>query len=84
MVHYFLVRDRFTHTMVEQFVLYALGRDLGASDERTVDAMVERLGREDAKFSALITGVVTSFPFLNRRNADLPSAKDAKPALARP
>lgn len=78
-------RDRFTRTLVEQFLLYALGRDLGAADERTVDAVVERLGREDAKFSALITGVVTSFPFLNRRNADLPPVKNPKPTtVARP
>ena len=78
-------RDRFTRTLVEQFLLYAMGRDLGVADERTVDAVVERLSREDSKFSALITGVVTSFPFLNRRNADLPPVKDTKPAaVARP
>jgi hypothetical protein len=78
-------RDRFIRTLVEQFLLYALGRDAVAADERTVDAVVERLGREDTRFSALVTGVVTSFPFLNRRNADLPPVKDAKPTtVARP
>lgn len=77
-------RERFVRTLVEQFLLYALGRDLVAADERTVQAVVDRLGREDFRFSALIDGVVTSYPFLHRRNADVPPPKAPRSAAKTP
>ena len=42
---------------------YALGRGLDRSDRRAVDHIVQRLAREQYRFSALVLAVVESEPF---------------------
>jgi hypothetical protein len=61
-------RARFVRTLVEQCFSYALGRDLAPVDETSVQQVIERLDAGSYRFSDLVLGVVTSYPFLNRRN----------------
>jgi hypothetical protein len=68
-------RPRFTRNLVEQFLLYALGRDRITADEALIDDLVAKLGSDNHRFSTLITGVVTSTPFTLRKNAELADAK---------
>jgi Protein of unknown function (DUF1592)/Protein of unknown function (DUF1588)/Protein of unknown function (DUF1587)/Protein of unknown function (DUF1595)/Protein of unknown function (DUF1585) len=64
--------ERFPRCMTEKLYTYALGRapDLrtsGHMDEDTLAALVEDLQQNDFDFAKLITGIVTSEPFLKRR-----------------
>lgn len=60
----------FYRCMTEKLLTYALGRGLEYYDEHTVDKIVERLEREQGKFSALLMGVIQSAPFQKQRRAD--------------
>ncbi|MBA3699857.1 MAG: DUF1592 domain-containing protein [Planctomycetes bacterium] len=68
-------RAKFTNTLVEQFLLYALGRDLITADQAVIAELVTKLEADNHRFSTLIAGVATSTPFMLRKNADLPEAK---------
>ena len=46
---------------------YALCRQLEGYDEIVVDRLVETIARDDYHMQSLITEIVTSYPFLNRR-----------------
>ncbi|PYM10420.1 MAG: hypothetical protein DME18_16330, partial [Verrucomicrobia bacterium] len=48
---------------------YALGRGVEYYDVETVDAIVERLEKQEGRISALLMGIVESAPFQKRRNA---------------
>ena len=55
---------------------YALGRGLEYYDVHTVDQIVDRLERENGKFSALLMGIIESNAFQKRRNkADEPKVE---------
>lgn len=58
----------FYRTMTEKVLTYALGRGLEYYDVETVDEIVDRLQRENGRFSAIITGVIDSAPFQKRRD----------------
>ncbi|HEX3132497.1 MAG TPA: DUF1592 domain-containing protein [Planctomycetota bacterium] len=68
-------RPRFSHNLVEQFLLYALGRDQILADEALIADLVSKLDTDNHRFSTLVTGVVTSTPFTLRKNAELTDAK---------
>jgi hypothetical protein len=68
-------RPRFVRNLVQQFLLYALGRDPITADEALIDDLVARLAADNHRFSTLITGVVTSTPFTLRKNAEVADAK---------
>lgn len=68
-------RPRFVRNLVEQFLLYALGRDRITADEALIDDLVAKLDSDNHRFSTLITGVVTSTPFTLRKNAEVADAK---------
>jgi hypothetical protein len=51
---------------------YALGRGVEYHDVEAVDRIVERLEKEDGKFSALLNGIVESAPFQRTRPAAEP------------
>jgi hypothetical protein len=61
-------RRDFYHCLTEKFMTYALGRGPEYYDVEAVDRIVDRLEREDGRFSALLTGVIESAPFQKRRN----------------
>jgi hypothetical protein len=68
-----ILRERhaldFYRCVTEKMLTYALGRGLEATDEHTLDLIVQRLTENGGKFSALIQGVIESAPFQKQRNA---------------
>ncbi len=60
----------FYRCLTEKLLTYALGRGLEYYDEYTVDQIVERLDREQGKFSALLMGIIESAPFQKQRRPD--------------
>lgn len=69
--------SEFYRCVTEKLLTYALGRGLEATDEHTLDLIVQRLQASDGKFSALMQGVIESAPFQKQRNpaklADIPA-----------
>jgi hypothetical protein len=57
----------FYRCLTEKIMTYALGRGLEYYDVETVDRIVDRLEADDGRFSALLTGVIESAPFQQRR-----------------
>ncbi len=58
----------FYRCLAEKMLTYSLGRGLEPSDVETIDRIVERLDRQDGRFSALLMGVIESPAFQMRRN----------------
>jgi len=63
-------RIDFYRTLTEKMLTYALGRGLEYYDVETVDKIVDRLQQNDGHFSALLSGVIESTPFEERRSSD--------------
>ncbi len=57
----------FKATLTEKMMTYALGRGVESYDHCAVDAIVTKMGAQGDKMSALIVGIVTSEPFLKRK-----------------
>jgi hypothetical protein len=58
--------NAFAQAMTEKMLIYGLGRGLERYDRPVVKQIVSRLAANDYRFSALVEGIVTSLPFLNR------------------
>lgn len=65
-------KDELARNLAEKLLAYALCRQLEGYDEIVVDGIVENLARDGFRMQTLITEVVTSYPFLNRRVEPLP------------
>jgi hypothetical protein len=63
-------RESFYRCLTEKMLIYALGRGLEYYDTETVDRIVDRLSRENGRFSVLLSGIVESAPFQKRRNPE--------------
>jgi hypothetical protein len=59
-------RGDFCRCLAEKMLTYALGRGLATYDRCAVRHVLQRLEAADYRFSALVTGIVTSDPFLLR------------------
>ena len=59
-------KDLFARSLSEKVLTYALGRGLEYYDKCALDKIVEGLGKNDYRFSVLLTEVVKSEPFLMR------------------
>ena len=57
----------FTRCITEKMLTYALGRGLERYDRRTVNGIVKAVAADEYKFQTLISEVVRSLPFQNRR-----------------
>jgi hypothetical protein len=53
--------------LTEKLLAYALCRQLDGYDHIIVDQMMKTIANEDHKMQTLITEIVSSYPFLNRR-----------------
>jgi hypothetical protein len=62
-------RDEFARTLTEKVFVYALGRRLEGYDRREVTRVVESMMAREYRLSALLEGVVTSYPFRFRKAA---------------
>ena len=63
--------------LVEKMLAYALGRKLDGYDEIVVDDLMSDLAGDGYRMRAIITGVVTSYPFTYRR-IEAPRRPNAK------
>ena len=59
-------KDVFVRCVAEKMLTYALGRGLEAYDRRAVNTIVDALGKENDRFSALLIEIVKSDPFQKR------------------
>lgn len=68
-------RNAFAECLTEKLMIYALGRGLEGFDRTATRKIVTRLGQEDYRFSALISGIVESVPFqMGRADSSSPGA----------
>jgi hypothetical protein len=63
-------KDDFTRCITEKLLTYALGRGLEYYDRPTINRIVQAVGENDYRFSALVSEIVRSEPFVNRRGAN--------------
>lgn len=63
-------REAFVRNLTEQMLLYALGRELQYYDDCAVRDVTAALAKDEHRFSALVLGIVKSYPFRHRRNLD--------------
>jgi hypothetical protein len=61
-------RDQFVTTLTEKLMTYALGRGVEYFDQPAVRKVVRDAASSDARWSALIRGIVTSTPFQMRQS----------------
>lgn len=61
-------KDAFTRCVTEKMLIFALGRGLKDYDDQVVEDISVAVAKNDYKFSTMITRIVTSYPFMNRRN----------------
>jgi hypothetical protein len=59
-------QETFVRCVAEKMLTYALGRGLEPFDRPAVNRVVAEMAKGENRFSALLLGVVTSEPFLNR------------------
>ena len=66
-------KDKFTKTMAERLLVYAIGRGLTPADRKTVDQIVEATRKGDYKFSAMVLALIRSQAFNQKRGRDTDS-----------
>ena len=59
--------DDLARNLTEKLLAYALCRELEGYDQLIADQLAETLARDGYRMQTLITEIVTSYPFLNRR-----------------
>jgi hypothetical protein len=60
-------QDDLTRNLTEKLLAYALGRQLDGYDHIIVDQMLKTITVDGYRAQSLISEIVTSYPFLNRR-----------------
>jgi hypothetical protein len=63
-------RDEFARALTEKFFVYAMGRPVERCDRREIRRIAGELRKGGYSLSALIEGVVGSYPFRHRRPAN--------------
>jgi hypothetical protein len=75
-------RDDLARNLTQKLLAYALCRQLEGYDEIVVDHLLETIAKDGYRMQTLITEIVTSYPFTNRRIKDsseqLASSSDKK------
>ncbi len=59
-------KDAFRRCLTKKLLTYALGRGLVSYDRCAIESILRQLDENENRFSALVTGIVTSDPFLLR------------------
>jgi hypothetical protein len=60
-------RDTFLHALVNKMLTYALGRGTEPTDRPAVEAIIQRMAKENDSFESLVLGIAESVPFQKRR-----------------
>ena len=68
----------FYRCLTEKLLTYALGRGTTDEDVEAIDQIVARMEKNDGRFSALLSGVIESSPFQERRNKSVADAVKPK------
>ena len=63
-------QDQFLRNVTERMLTYALSRELQYDDECAIKDVAAALQKNEQRFSALVLGIVRSYAFQHRRNAD--------------
>jgi hypothetical protein len=74
-------REAFAETFIEKLLAYALGRELEVFDLPTVRKIQQQAASADYRWSSIITGIVTSTPFVMRT---VRATEEARVAAATP
>jgi hypothetical protein len=64
--------ERFVNTVTEKMMTYGLGRGLEAYDMPAVRRVVKDAAGDNYRMLTIVSGIVKSYPFLNRR-AEIPN-----------
>ncbi len=62
----------FTRAFSEHMLSYALGRQLEVSDKLAVDTIVRNVLANEGRFSSVVVGIATSYPFRHKQAVDPP------------
>jgi hypothetical protein len=73
-------RIEFYRTLTEKLMTYILGRGMEYYDVPTVDAIVERMDKDNGRFSTMLYGILESASFQQRRVA--PNSPNQEPKTA--
>lgn len=68
-------RNLFRHNLTERLLTFALRRGLEYYDEGPVRKITAALAKEDDRATALILGIVKSYPFQHRQNPEVKTAQ---------
>ncbi len=60
-------KDELARNLTEKLLAYALCRQLEGYDEIVVDRLMETIAKDGYRMQTLISEIVTSYPFINRR-----------------
>jgi hypothetical protein len=71
-------QDDFVSNITAQMLVYALGRELDYYDDCAVKEVKDAMAGDGYKFSALVSGIVKSYPFQYRKTASAPIQKEPK------
>ncbi|MGB8166854.1 MAG: DUF1592 domain-containing protein [Chthoniobacteraceae bacterium] len=63
-------KDALARNLTEKLLAYALCRQLEGYDEIVVDHLMETIAKDGYRMQTLISEIVTSYPFVNRRLQD--------------
>ncbi|WP_310820688.1 DUF1592 domain-containing protein [Stratiformator vulcanicus] len=67
-------KDQFTRNLIEQMMIYALGRDVAFYDRPSLASIHNAMQSDDYSITQMIAGVAKSYPFRNRKNSDADTA----------
>jgi len=63
-------REQFVRNLTSEMLTYALGRNIDYFDEGQITRIKAAADKDSDKFSSIILGIVNSYPFQYRRNAE--------------
>jgi len=72
-------RDDFYRCLIEKMLTYALGRGVDYYDTETIDQILDRLDKNEGRFSAILMGILESAPFQKRRVTPVVAASGPQP-----
>ncbi len=68
----------FTRAFTEHMMSYALGRELKVTDKLVVDKIVRNVLADKGRFSSVVVGIATSYPFRHKTSPVPPAADPGK------
>jgi hypothetical protein len=71
-------KEELARNLTRKLLAYALCRQLEGYDEIVVDQVMETLAKDNYRMQTLISEVVTSYPFVNRRVQELEAPFNGK------